>query len=94
VLTAAIGVIRLPDLYTRMQAASKARTPGSCVMQVALAVFADDLPITARAPGGVAFLLLTAPVSIYLSATAAHSSGLQLWAGSVIDDYTAGRNEQ
>jgi multicomponent Na+:H+ antiporter subunit G len=89
-LTAALGLIRLPDLYTRMHAASKAGTLGSCVMLIALAVFAGDLAIATRALGGVAFFLLTAPVSTHLLARAAHASGLQLWAGSVIDDYTTG----
>jgi multicomponent Na+:H+ antiporter subunit G len=92
-LTAALGLIRLPDLYTRMHAASKAGTLGSCVMLVALAVFADDLSVTTRALGGVAFFLLTAPVSAHLLAKAAHASGLQLWDGSVADDYTAGRDQ-
>jgi multicomponent Na+:H+ antiporter subunit G len=91
VLTAALGLIRLPDLYTRMHAASKAGTLGSCVMLVALAVFADDLSVTTRALGGVAFFLLTAPLSAHLLAKAAHASGLQLWDGSVMDDYTASR---
>jgi multicomponent Na+:H+ antiporter subunit G len=91
--TAALGLIRLPDLYTRMHAASKAGTLGSCVMLIALAVFADDLSVSTRALGGVAFFLLTAPVSAHLLAKAAHASGLQLWGGSVADDYTAGRDK-
>jgi multicomponent Na+:H+ antiporter subunit G len=91
VLIAALGLIRLPDLYTRMHAASKAGTLGSCVMLVALAVFADELSVTTRALGGVAFFLLTAPVSAHLLAKAAHASGLQLWGGSVMDDYTSSR---
>jgi multicomponent Na+:H+ antiporter subunit G len=89
-LTAALGLLRLPDLYTRMHAASKAGTLGSCVMLLALAVFSDDLSVATRALGGVAFFLLTAPVSAHLLAKAAHASGLQLWGGSVIDDYTGG----
>ena len=44
-LTASIGLLRLPDLYTRMHAASKAGTLGSCVMLIALVVFADDLAV-------------------------------------------------
>jgi multicomponent Na+:H+ antiporter subunit G len=91
VLAAAVGLARLPDLYTRMHAASKAGTLGSCVMLMALAVFADDLSVVTRALGGVAFFLLTAPVSAHLLARAAHASGLQLWRGSVMDDYTASR---
>ena len=86
-LTASIGLLRLPDFYTRMHAASKAGTLGSCVMLMALAVHADDLAVTLRALGGVVFFLLTAPVSAHLLAKAAHGSGLKLWKKSVVDDY-------
>ena len=86
-LIASIGLLRLPDFYTRMHAASKAGTLGSCVMLMALAVHADDLAVTLRALGGVVFFLLTAPVSAHLLAKAAHGSGLKLWKKSVVDDY-------
>jgi multicomponent Na+:H+ antiporter subunit G len=86
-LIASIGLLRLPDFYTRMHAASKAGTLGSCVMLMALAVHADDLAVTLRALGGVVFFLLTAPVSAHLLAKAAHGSGLKLWKGSVVDNY-------
>jgi multicomponent Na+:H+ antiporter subunit G len=86
-LTASIGLLRLPDLYTRMHAASKAGTLGSCVMLIALAVYADDLAVATRALGGVFFFLLTSPVSAHLLAKAAHASGLALWQHSVVDDY-------
>jgi multicomponent Na+:H+ antiporter subunit G len=75
-LTASIGLLRLPDVYTRMHAASKAGTLGSCVMLIALAVYADDVAVTTRALGGVVFFLLTAPVSAHLLAKAAHASGV------------------
>ena len=94
-LTASIGLLRLPDFYTRMHASSKAGTLGSCVMLIALAVYADDLAVTTRALGGVVFFLLTAPVSAHLLAKAAHASGLRLWDRSVLDNYaeeTAVRN--
>jgi len=68
-LIASIGLLRLPDFYTRMHAASKAGTLGSCVMLMALAVHADDLAVTLRALGGVVFFLLTAPVSAHLLAS-------------------------
>ena len=86
-LTASIGLLRLPDFYTRMHAASKAGTLGSCVMLIALAVYADDVAVTLRALGGVVFFLLTAPVSAHLLAKAAHGSGLKLWEKSVFDNY-------
>lgn len=85
-LTAAIGLLRLPDLYTRMHAASKAGTLGSCVMLIALAIHGDSLAISLRALAGVGFLLLTAPISAHLLAKAAHEVGYSLWARSVRDD--------
>ena len=82
-LTASIGLLRLPDLYTRMHAASKAGTLGSCVMLIALAVHSEEAAVATRALGGVAFFLLTVPVSSHLLAKTARASGLQLWVGSV-----------
>ena len=87
-LTAAVGLLRLPDLYTRMHAASKAGTLGSCVMLLALAIHSDDLAIAMRALAGVLFFLLTVPISSHLLAKAAHAAGYALWQESVCDDLT------
>jgi len=85
-LTASIGLLRLPDLYTRMHAASKAGTLGSCVVLLALAVHSDDAAIALRAIAGVFFFFLTVPISSHLLAKAAHASGHRLWRESVRDD--------
>jgi len=85
-LVAAIGLLRLPDLYTRMHAASKAGTVGSGLMLVALAVYTDDLSITTRAIAAIVFFLLTAPISAHLLAKAAYAAGYRLWDKSVCDE--------
>jgi multicomponent Na+:H+ antiporter subunit G len=85
-LVASIGLIRLPELYTRMHAASKAGTLGACVMLVAVAVYTDDTAVAARALAGVVFFLLTAPISAHLLAKAAYAAGYPLWEGSVHDE--------
>ena len=85
-LIAAIGLLRLPDLYTRMHAASKAGTLGSGVMLIALAVFAQDQAVVTRALAAVVFFLLTAPISAHLLAKAAYAAGYKLWDRSVHDD--------
>ncbi|MDP2731947.1 MAG: monovalent cation/H(+) antiporter subunit G, partial [Hoeflea sp.] len=82
-LVAAIGLLRLPDLYTRMHAASKAGTMGSCLMLIALAIHASDVGTMSRALAGVVFFLLTAPVSTHLLAKAAYSVGYRLHSSSV-----------
>ncbi|PWK75766.1 monovalent cation/H(+) antiporter subunit G [Aminobacter sp. AP02] len=88
-LTASIGLLRLPDIYTRMHAASKAGTVGSCLMLIGLAVHIGESATALRALAGVLFLLLTAPISAHLLAKAAYSAGYRMWGGSVSDDLGA-----
>jgi len=76
-LLAAIGILRLPDLYTRMHAASKAGTLGSGITLVAIAVVSLDVAVILRAVVGIAFLVLTAPVSAHLLARAAFLAGYE-----------------
>jgi len=72
---AAIGILRFPDLYTRMHAASKTGTMGAGLSFVAIAVVAFDGPVILRALVGFVFLILTAPVGAHLLARAACIAG-------------------
>ncbi|MDQ0315108.1 monovalent cation/H(+) antiporter subunit G [Amorphus orientalis] len=74
-LVAAIGLVRLDDVYMRMHAASKAGTLGSGVLLLALAVDSQQLDVVTRAIAGVVFFLLTAPLSAHLLARAAYLVG-------------------
>jgi len=85
-LAAAIGVLRLPDLYSRMHAASKAGTVGSGLLLLAAGIYSGEGAILARAITGIVFLLLTAPVAAHLLAKAAHATGHKVWDGSVRDE--------
>ena len=76
-LLAALGVLRLPDVYTRLHAASKAGVVGAGLIFAAVAVAAADLPIAVRAIFGIFFLLLTTPVSAHLLARAAYLKGFR-----------------
>jgi multicomponent Na+:H+ antiporter subunit G len=85
-LLAGIGVIRFPDLFTRMQAATKAATLGAGCMLTAVAVHFDDVGVTTRALLVTAFLFLTAPVAAHVIARAAYSVGVPLWEGTLCDE--------
>lgn len=85
-LVASIGILRLPDLYTRMHAASKAGTLGSGVFLLGLALYAQDHATVSRALAAIVFFLLTAPISAHLLAKAAYAAGYRLWEGSVHDE--------
>jgi multicomponent Na+:H+ antiporter subunit G len=85
-LVASIGLLRLPDLYTRMHAAAKAGTLGSGLMMIAMAFVAEDLAASTRAFAGVVFILLTAPITAHLLARAAYNVGYKLWNKSAMDE--------
>lgn len=85
-LIAAVGLWRLPDIYSRMHSASKAGTLGSGLMLIAIAVHAGDTGTVTRAIAGFVFFLLTAPIAAHLLAKAAYSVGYKLSDQSVRDD--------
>lgn len=87
-LLAALGVLRLPDLYTRMHAASKAGAVGGGLILLAVAILSQDAAVALRAVAGIVFLLLTTPVSAHLLARASHLAGYRPCELTHIDDLT------
>ena len=83
-LLAGIGMLRLPDLYTRMHAASKAGLVGAGLTLVGIAFVAADSSIVLRAILGIVFLALTTPVSAHLLARAAIKAGHVPLQGNII----------
>ncbi|WP_062014232.1 monovalent cation/H(+) antiporter subunit G [Aureimonas sp. AU4] len=82
-LIAAIGILRLPDFYTRIHAASKAGTVGSVLALLALAIVSDESAEVLRAIAAIVFFFLTAPISAHLLGRAAYTAGYRMWEGSV-----------
>jgi multicomponent Na+:H+ antiporter subunit G len=85
-LLAGVGIIRLPDVYCRASATTKAATLGVGCLLVGTAVHFGDLQITTRVAATVAFLLLTAPVAAHMIARAAYLRGIELWSGTQRDE--------
>ncbi|MCC7423676.1 MAG: monovalent cation/H(+) antiporter subunit G [Planctomycetaceae bacterium] len=85
-LLAGVGVARLPDLFMRLQAATKASTLGVGCMLMAVAIHFQDLAVTTRAVLVIAFFCLTAPVGAHLIARAAYAAGVPLWEGTITDE--------
>ena len=65
-LVAAIGVLRLPDVLTRMHASTKAGTLGCSLILIAAALVFASTDITARVVVTIGFLLLTAPIGAHM----------------------------
>ena len=85
-LLAAVGVVRMPDLYTRMQATTKATTLGVGCLVLAVAVGVGGIGAWVRAAAIIVFLYLTAPVAAHLIARAAYFVGTGKWKGTIIDE--------
>ena len=68
---AAVGVVRMPDLYTRMQTASKASTLGAGLVLLAVAMLTTDAGTAVRAVLASIFLMMTTPIAAHLIARAA-----------------------
>jgi multicomponent Na+:H+ antiporter subunit G len=83
---AGLGLLRMPDLLTRMHASSKAGTLGAALVLGAVALHFGDAAITVRVVVVCVFLLLTAPVASHVIARAAYRTGVPLAPETVIDE--------
>ncbi len=90
-LLAGVGVLRMPDLFMRMQAATKAATLGAGCMLLAVAVHFGELTVVTRALLVTAFVFMTAPVAAHMIARAAYSVGTPLWEGTIADELQSAR---
>jgi len=86
-----LGLIRMPDVYNRMQTATKSATLGSLGVIMGVGIWAvSSVNSYAWLPKTMViavFLLLTNPISAHALIRAAYKSGIPLWEGSVVDRY-------
>lgn len=86
-LTGVVGILRMPDVYTRIQCSSKSITMGALPLLVGLAI--AEGPITAfggRALLVALMLLVFNPAAGHALARAAYKTGVPMWSGAVADE--------
>lgn len=76
---AAVGVLRMPDFYTRLHAVAKAETLGVVLTAVALIVWVGPSLLALKIGFVAAFLFLANPTSTHAIGRAALRTGLQPW---------------
>lgn len=86
VFVAGFGLLRMPDLYIRMHAATKAGTLGIGFTVAAVAVFFGTLHTVVIALAIFFFFLLTAPVGAHILGRASYVSGVKPWEKTLRDD--------
>jgi len=85
-LLAGIGILRMPDVYTRMQASTKASTLGLGCLLTGIVLRNPEFSFVVRAVSTAAFMFLTTAVSAHVIARAAALSGSPLWEGTLVDE--------
>ena len=86
-LLGCIGMVRLPDVYNRLQAGTKCVTLGVCLILIGTMVMADANPTRLKAMLCITFILITSPTAAHALARAARVSGIKLWENSVVDQF-------
>lgn len=87
-----LGLVRLPDVYNRLQASTKCVTLGTCSILFGAFLIHGFVAAGMKALLCMAFLILTSPVSAHALARAAHKAGVKLWEKSVVDRYAEDGN--
>lgn len=85
VLVGGIGALRMPNLYTRMHAASVTDTMGAILVIAGVMVQAGLSLVTIKLAAILMFLLITSPTASYALANAALLAGIKPDAGSAAD---------
>ena len=83
---AAIGLLRFPDLPTRMHATTKSGVFATCLIMIAVALYFLQTEVTARVIAIITFILITAPVAAHAIGRAAYFAGVPLWPGTIKDE--------
>ena len=86
-LLGCIGMVRLPDVYNRLQAGTKCVTLGVCLILIGTVFMAHTTPIRLKAVLCMVFILITSPTAAHALARAARVSGITLWEKSVVDQF-------
>lgn len=85
-LLAAVGILRLPDFFMRMHAATKAGVSGCGLILIGVAIAEPSISMFLKVAAAIVFLLLTTPIAGHLLARAGYRAGVPLWHGTTVDD--------
>ncbi|NIO06599.1 MAG: Na+/H+ antiporter subunit G [Deltaproteobacteria bacterium] len=85
-LIAAVGVVRMPDLFIRLHCSTKSATLGVGFIMLGVAIYFGEPAVWAKAMAVVLFLFATAPVAAHIIGRAAYLAGVPLWEHTLGDE--------
>lgn len=82
-----LGLVRFPDVYNRLQAATKCVTFGTCSILFGTFLFLGFTNAGIKCLFAMVFIILTSPTASHALARASYKAGVRLWDKSVCDKY-------
>jgi multicomponent Na+:H+ antiporter subunit G len=92
-LLGTIGLLRFPEVYTRLHAVTKCDTLGVGLILVGLMLCEGVTLDSVKMLFVIIFVLLTSPTAAHALARAAYKNGIELWDKSVVDRYKERREQ-
>jgi multicomponent Na+:H+ antiporter subunit G len=86
-LLGCLGLVRFPDLYNRMQAATKGVTLGTCGLMLGIFFLKGFSPMGIKALVCAFFILITMPVAAHSLARGSLRFGIRMWHKTIYDQY-------
>jgi multicomponent Na+:H+ antiporter subunit G len=93
-LLGCIGILRLPDLYNRLQAATKCVTLGTCCILLSLIAHYGLNDFGIKALIAIPFLFFTSTIAAHALVRGSYIYGIKLWDKTVIDEYSDAKKEE
>jgi multicomponent Na+:H+ antiporter subunit G len=82
-----VGLVRLPDVYNRIQASTKCVVLGTALILLGAVIWLGTAAAIVKGLICILFILITSSTAAHALSRAAHRSGVRLWKGSVVDRY-------
>ena len=86
ILIACIGILKMPDIFMRMHAATKAGTLGCGLVLIGASFYFQTTRVTFEALLTLVFIYITAPIASHLIGRAAYARGVPLAKNTKIDE--------
>jgi multicomponent Na+:H+ antiporter subunit G len=93
-LSGCVGLVRLPDVYNRIQASTKCVVLGTTFILLGAVIWMGSVPAFVKGVMCVAFILITSSTAAHALSRAAHRSGVDLADCSVVDRYAEDHDAQ
>ena len=86
-ISGCVGLVRLPDVYNRIQASTKCVVLGTALLLLGAVVWLGTAAAVVKGLICILFILITSSTAAHALSRAAYRSGVSLWKGSVVDRY-------